>query len=156
MGISLYPSTVGELLRIHSQLCIFHKKEQVFHDQWSHHFFQGEAIYGVVGNSNNIIPKHKAKDLKFPLNISCEGQLAAFLAFWHSLFVLPLDNAIRLECFYMASLMARGFRVSLAPAVLGLICHVLSIVATHRRGPGLANAYIPIHYMLGWLRGAFS
>ncbi|CAB4316426.1 unnamed protein product [Prunus armeniaca] len=129
----LYPSTVGELLRIHSQLCIFHKKEQVFHDQWSQHFSQGEAIYGVVGNSNNIIPKHKAKDLKFPLNISCEGQLAAFLAFWHSLFVMPLDNAIRLECFYMESLMARGFRVSLAPAVLGLICHVLSIVATHRR-----------------------
>ncbi|KAI5344517.1 hypothetical protein L3X38_012394 [Prunus dulcis] len=93
----------------------------------------------------------KTKDLKFPLNISREGQLAAFLAFWLSRFVLPLDNAIRPECFYMASLMARGFRVSLAPAVLGLIYHALGTVATHRRGPDLANAYLPIHYVIGWL-----
>ncbi|KAI5316830.1 hypothetical protein L3X38_036537 [Prunus dulcis] len=147
----LYPSTTGELLKIHAQLCVFHKKGQVFHDQWIEHFFRGEAIYGAAGNKNNIVPKHKAKDLKFPLNISREGQLAAFLAFWLSRFVLLLDNAIRPECFYMASLMARGFRVSLAPAVLGLIYHALGTVATHRRGPGLANAYLPIHYVIGWL-----
>ncbi|XP_020411123.1 uncharacterized protein LOC109946775 [Prunus persica] len=147
----LYPSTIGELLKIHAQLCVFHKKGQVFHDQWIEHFFRGEAIYGAAGNKNNIVPEHKAKDLKFPLNISREGQLAAFLAFWLSRFVLPLDNAIRLECFYMASLMVRGFRVSLAPAVLGLIYHALGTVATHCRGPGLANAYLPIHYVMGWL-----
>ncbi|CAB4308903.1 unnamed protein product [Prunus armeniaca] len=147
----LYPSTVGELLKIHAQLCVFHKKGQVFHDQWIEHFFRGEAIYGAAGNNNNIIPKHKAEDLKFPLNISREGQLAAFLAFWLSRFVLPLDNAIRPECFYMASLMARGFRVSLAPAVLGLIYHALGTVVTHRKGPGLANAYLPIHYVIVWL-----
>ena len=35
--------------------------------------------------------------------------------------------------------------------MLGLIYHALGTIATHHRGPGLANAHLPIHYVLGWL-----
>ncbi|CAL9026469.1 unnamed protein product [Prunus brigantina] len=147
----LYPSSVGELLRIHAQLHNFHRRGQVYYNHWVEHFFRGEAVYGATGNGKNVIPKQVAEARKLPLNISHEGQLAAFLAFWLSYFVMPTSKAIRPECFYMASLMARGFKVSLAPAVLGVIYHALGTVATHPRGPGLANACLPIHYVLGWL-----
>ncbi|CAL8999685.1 unnamed protein product [Prunus brigantina] len=110
----LYPSSVGELLRIHAQLHIFHKKGQVYCNHWVEYFFRGEAIYGATSNSKNVIPKQVVEARKLPLNISHEGQLAAFLAFWLSHFVMPTSKAIRPECFYMASLMARGLKVLLA------------------------------------------
>ncbi|CAB4299031.1 unnamed protein product [Prunus armeniaca] len=146
----LYPLNV-ELLRIHTQLYIFHKKGQVFCNHWVEHFFRGEAVYGATGNGKNIIAKQVAETRKLPLNISHEGQLAALLAFWLSHFVMPTNKAIRPECFYMESLMARGLKVSLAPAILSVIYHALGLVATHPRAPGLANACLPIHYVLGRL-----
>ncbi|CAB4282678.1 unnamed protein product [Prunus armeniaca] len=146
-----YHSSVGELLRIHAQLHIFHQKGQVYHNHWAEHFFRREAIYGATSNGKNVIPKQVAEARKLPLNISHEGQLAAFLAFWLSHFVMPTSKAIRPKCFYMASLMARGLKVWLAPAVLGVIYHALGTVATHLRGPDLANTCLPILYVLGWL-----
>ncbi|CAB4263732.1 unnamed protein product [Prunus armeniaca] len=52
---------------------------------------------------------------------------------------MPTNKAIRPECFYMASLMARELKVA------------LGTVAIHLRGLGLPNACLPIHYVLGWL-----
>ncbi|CAB4268593.1 unnamed protein product [Prunus armeniaca] len=68
----LYPLNV-ELLRIHTQLYIFHKKGQVFCNHWVEHFFRGEAVYGATGNGKNIIAKQVAETRKLPLNISHEG-----------------------------------------------------------------------------------
>ncbi|CAB4316560.1 unnamed protein product [Prunus armeniaca] len=51
----------------------------------------------------------------------------------------------------MASLMAQEFKVSLGPTVVGLIYHPLDTFATHHKGPRLANAHLPIHYVVGWL-----
>lgn len=71
-------------------------------------FLWGELVYGAAKNGKQIIPEQKDKAQKLPLDISCEGQLAALLAFWLSHFVLLFSKAIRPECFYMASLMAQG------------------------------------------------
>lgn len=34
-----YPPTITELLRIHSQLCSFHKKAFIYWDQWANYFY---------------------------------------------------------------------------------------------------------------------
>ncbi|KAJ8432611.1 LOW QUALITY PROTEIN: hypothetical protein Cgig2_032892 [Carnegiea gigantea] len=90
------------------------------------------------------------------LNITAEGELAAFLAFWLSRFVLPHDKeVIRPETFVMATLMASGQRVSLAPAVLGYIYHGLGDAANNPDYPGKANTIFPMHYVIGWLAKLF-
>ena len=61
------------------------------------------------------------------LNVTAEGDLATFLTFWLSHFVLPLGKeVIRLETFVMPALMASGQRISLAPMVLRYIYHSLA------------------------------
>ncbi|KAJ8441383.1 hypothetical protein Cgig2_009091 [Carnegiea gigantea] len=76
--------------------------------------------------------------------------------FWVSCFVLPYHNeVIRLEIFVMASLMAKGQKLSLAPTVLRCIYHGLGKVASHPNHPGRANICFPIHYVVGWLTEIF-
>ena len=90
------------------------------------------------------------------LNITAEGELAAFLAFWLSRFVLPYDKeVIRPETFVMAALMASGQRISLAPTVLGYIYHGLGDAARNPDYPSKANTIFPIHYVIGWLAELF-
>ena len=55
----------------------------------------------------------------------------------------------------MASLMAKGQKISLAPTVLGYIYHGLGQVASHPDHPGQANPCFPIHYVVGWLAKMF-
>ena len=65
--------------------------------------------------------KHMTK-----LNVSNEVELAAFLSFWLSRFVLPYGKEIiRPKTFVMVALMASRQRVSLALTVLGYIYHGL-------------------------------
>ncbi|KAJ8429152.1 hypothetical protein Cgig2_010018 [Carnegiea gigantea] len=79
--------------------------------------------------------KHMTK-----LNVSNEVELAAFLSFWLSRFVLPYDNEIiRLETFVIAALMASGKQVSLASTVPGYIYQGLGEAASHPAYPGKAN-----------------
>ena len=78
------------------------------------------------------------------------------MAFWLSRFVLPYrSKVIRPETFVVASLMAKGQRIYLAPTVLGYIYHGLGQVASHSDHPGRANPYFPIHYVVSWLAEMF-
>ncbi|KAI5338187.1 hypothetical protein L3X38_017458 [Prunus dulcis] len=89
---------------------------------------------------------------KLNLEISTEGKLTAFLAFFLSKFALPSKGSrIRPETFYMASLMARGIKVPIAPTVLGYIYHGLGETVPCSRGPGTSLAYFPVHYVIGWM-----
>ncbi|KAJ8436145.1 LOW QUALITY PROTEIN: hypothetical protein Cgig2_033640 [Carnegiea gigantea] len=91
------------------------------------------------------------------LNVTTEGELTAFLAFWLSRFVLPHGKeVIRPETFVMAALMAYRQQISLAPTVLGYIYHGLGEAASHPNHLGKANTIFPntifpIHYVTGWL-----
>ncbi|XP_024177801.1 uncharacterized protein LOC112183675 [Rosa chinensis] len=149
--VELYHSTVAELLRIYTYLCAAYKSRYVYWPWWIEHFYRGEIIYGAYGECKNSgVPK--LREPKLELKISKQGRLAAFLAFWLSRFVLPSNSKkIRPETFYMASLMAQGIRVSLAPTVLGYVYHGLGEMATHSAGPGSSNSCLPIHYVIGWL-----
>ena len=78
------------------------------------------------------------------------------MVFWLSRFARPYrSEVIRPETFVMASLMAKGKRISLAPTVLGNIYHGLGQVASHPDHPGRANRCFPIHYGVGWLAEMF-
>ncbi|KAJ8419872.1 hypothetical protein Cgig2_000265 [Carnegiea gigantea] len=90
------------------------------------------------------------------LNVTAEGELAAFLAFWLSRFVLPHDKeVIKPETFAMAAFMASGQRISLTPIILSYIYHGLREAASHLDHPGKANTICPIHYIIGWLAELF-
>lgn len=150
-----YPPTVTELLRIHSQLCSFHKRAFIYWDQWANYFYRGQllyAAYGETGNRMNYPQQRKHGKRQTALMISKKGELAAFLAYWLSRFVLPSRNSnLRPDTFYMACLMAEGVKVSLAPTVLGYIYHGLGLAVTDPKGPGDSRACFPIHYVVGWL-----
>ncbi|KAK4397402.1 hypothetical protein Sango_1576800 [Sesamum angolense] len=74
-----------------------------------------------------------------------EVYLAAYLACWLCLFVLPGNdvNSIRPSTFKMASLMANGRRVNLAIPVLASIYEGLNTIATSPKPAGGAKYYEP-------------
>ena len=55
----------------------------------------------------------------------------------------------------MATLIASGQQISLAPSVLGYIYHILGEAASHPDNPGKANVIFPCHYVIGWLAKLF-
>ncbi|KAJ8447931.1 hypothetical protein Cgig2_012066 [Carnegiea gigantea] len=80
-------------------------------------------------------------------NVIVEGELAAFLAFWLSHFVLPHGKeVIRPETFVMAPLMTSRQRISLALTILGYIYHGLGEAAYQPGHPGTTNTIFPSHY----------
>ncbi|KAJ8432495.1 hypothetical protein Cgig2_003572 [Carnegiea gigantea] len=86
MGDGKFSPTVLELLRIHVELCHFHK---------SNH------------RTSSKPPQASQRGCPLTLNAINIGELAAFLAFWFSYFVLAYHNeVIRPETFVMASLTA--------------------------------------------------
>ncbi|KAJ8449170.1 hypothetical protein Cgig2_027172 [Carnegiea gigantea] len=111
-----------------------------------------ELTWGAFGKESG----RRASDRLLALNITTIGELAAFLAFWLSHFVLPYQSeVIRPETFVMASSMASGQKISLASMVLGYIYHGLEQVTSHPVHPGQANPSLPIHYVVGWLAELF-
>ncbi|KAJ8434162.1 hypothetical protein Cgig2_009729 [Carnegiea gigantea] len=79
------------------------------------------------------------------LNVTREGELAAFLAFWLSHFVRSHGrDVIRPETFMMVALLAKAERISLAPRAMSLPGH-----------SGEAAATLPVHYVVGWLAKLF-
>nr|GMC69504.1 ABC transporter G family member 11 [Ipomoea batatas] len=81
-----------------------------------------------------------------------EIYLAAFLACWLCVFVLPgtPSNAIRPETFRMACIMAQGRRVCLAVLVLASIYHGLNLIS-RAISPGFIKSTFLYHYLYGWL-----
>ena len=148
-----------EVLRIHANLCTLLGDSKVCWSQWVYYFYRGKIIYAGFGENSTFTYKKQVRSSmhEFPLNVSNKGELVAFLALCSlSRFVLPYGNdVVRPETFYMASLMAEGVRISLAPAVLGYIYHGLNQIALNPKGPGMANPNFPAHYVLGWLGESF-
>jgi len=78
------------------------------------------------------------------LNVTTEGKLAVFLAFWLSRFVSPhAKEVVRPETFVMATSMASRQQISLASSVLGYIYYGLGEAASHPNNPGKANVIFP-------------
>ncbi|MGV7988824.1 hypothetical protein PJP10_31110, partial [Mycobacterium kansasii] len=84
------------------------------------------------------------------------GELAAFIAYWLSVVVLPSSksaDAIRPSLFVVAGAMAEGTKFSLAPPVLCSIYRGFGEIACHVKSPsvGSTSTYMPWYYFLGWL-----
>ncbi|KAM6546467.1 hypothetical protein CsatB_027203 [Cannabis sativa] len=132
-------------------------------EQWIEFFYRGKKMFQgmrqnstceAIGEDDQRKGKSKVNLHSIPLNISKEGSLAAFLSLWLSRFVFPTEGSnIRPETFYMASMMAHGHKVSLAPSVLGYIYRALYDSAIHGQGRG--QAFLLIHYVIGWLAEHF-
>ncbi|KAJ8426000.1 hypothetical protein Cgig2_006250 [Carnegiea gigantea] len=158
VGYNKYPTAVTELLPIHAELCEFHKAKHNYSDLWLDHFYREYLMYFAYGQQTDSkkekVETKKRSSLRILhqkrmayFNITAEGELAAFLAFWLSRFVLPHDKeVIRPETFVMAALMASGKQVSLAPTVLAYIYHGLGDAASNPNYPGKANTIFSIHY----------
>ncbi|KAL0293045.1 UNVERIFIED_CONTAM: hypothetical protein Sangu_2524800 [Sesamum angustifolium] len=86
-----------------------------------------------------------------------EVYLAAYLACWLCLFVLPDNdvNSIRPSTFKMVSLMANGRRVNLAIPVLASIYEGLNTIATSPKPAGTSHSF-PIHFVYAWLACYFK
>lgn len=154
------PSTLVELLNIHSELCVSISKNYILWDQWLAHFYRGRLLYAAYGETpyqRDLKQQDKFMSRRKALDISKEVELAAFLGFWLSRFVFPSPSSrIRPETFYMACLMARGNRVSLAPSVLGNIYHGLGEIVSDPRAPNESQGCLPVHYVIGWLGEHFT
>jgi len=158
-----YPSIVTELLRIHVELCRFHKREYIFCNCWLDHVYRGELTLaateyegGQPKSKKDSPPQVSSRPRMTMSNVTREGELAAFITFWLSHFVLPHGrDIIWSETFVMATLLAKGHRLSLASTVLGYIYHGLGQAASHPGHPGEAGATLPIHYVIGWLAELF-
>jgi hypothetical protein len=83
--------------------------------------------------------------------------LAAFLACWLCLFVLPEDDTgmIRPAIFKVASLMSQGQQFCLAVPVLANIYRGLNAISTSN-DPGNCSVALPFHYIYGWLGEYFG
>ncbi|KAJ8423333.1 hypothetical protein Cgig2_021289 [Carnegiea gigantea] len=158
VGQNKYPAAAAELLRIHAELCEFHKAKYIYYDLWLDHFYREYLVYFAYREQTDSEKENVETKKKSPLRISrqkrmtdlhiiAEGELAAFLAFWLSRFVLPHDKeVIRPETFVMAALMASGQRVSLAPTVLSYIYRGLGDATNNPDYPGKASTIFTIHY----------
>ncbi|KAJ8448608.1 LOW QUALITY PROTEIN: hypothetical protein Cgig2_010495 [Carnegiea gigantea] len=154
MDAKRFSPTVLELLRIHAELCRFHKSNHIHWNWWLDHFYRRE-LTGVLlaekRRTSSNPPRISQRERLSTLNVTNIVKLAAFLAFWLSRFILPYrSEVIRLETFVMASLMAKGQRISLAPTVLRYIYHGLGQVASHPDHPGRTNPYFSVHFVVGW------
>ena len=118
VGHNKYPAAIAELLRIHFELCEFHKAKHIYYDLWLDHFYREYLVYFAYREQTDSgkqrvetkkrSPLRISRQKRMPdLNITAKGELAAFLAFWLSRFVLPYDKEVlRPETIVMASLMA--------------------------------------------------
>ncbi|KAJ8430352.1 hypothetical protein Cgig2_020422 [Carnegiea gigantea] len=122
-----YPTVVVELLRIHTELCEFHKVKPFL-----------QRILGVFTSGEQTdYEKEKVKAKKrslvhishqeqmINLNVTAEGELAAFLSFWLSRFFLRHGKEV------------------IRPENLE--------EAIHLNYPSKANTIFPSHYALGWI-----
>ncbi|KAL0332957.1 UNVERIFIED_CONTAM: hypothetical protein Scaly_2197200 [Sesamum calycinum] len=91
------------------------------------------------------------------MSLKEEVYLAAYLACWLCVFVLPRKdiNSICPSTFKMASLMANGRRVNLAIPVLASIYEGLNTVATSPKPAGTSHSF-PIHFVYAWLACYFK
>jgi len=122
-----YLATAVELLHIHAEPFEFHKVEHICCDLLLDLFYREYLVYFAYGEQTNSEKEKVETKKRSPirishqeqiakLNVTAEGGLAAFLAFWLSHFVLPHGKeVIRPETFIMAALIASEQQISLPP-----------------------------------------
>ncbi|KAK6144781.1 hypothetical protein DH2020_021601 [Rehmannia glutinosa] len=121
-----------------------------------------KSTYNPLGNLDvhgEWSPAEKAYFSKINIKESLreETYLAAFLACWLCVFVLPNDdiNMIRPNTFKMAGIMASGRTVGLAVPVLASIYKGLNKIAGSSR-PSRVCSTFPVHFIHGWLAHYFK
>ncbi|GAA0151215.1 hypothetical protein LIER_37246 [Lithospermum erythrorhizon] len=110
-------------------------------------------LYVVEHRPWDSADRHPFDVLRVGIDMEEEVYCAAFLSCWLCVFVLPTKplDLIRAIVFKMASFMANGSRVSLAPPVLACIYRGLSQI-TLSNNPSVAPECFPAHYLFGWMR----
>ncbi|GAA0187385.1 hypothetical protein LIER_34673 [Lithospermum erythrorhizon] len=122
------------------------------------------AYHCLASHSPNGTFSHRSWDsgdrypfdiLEVDTNLEEEVYCAAFLSCWLCVFVLPIEplSFIRANVFKMASIMAKGSRVILAPLVLSIIYRSLSQISLSDN-LSTAQECFPTHYLFGWI-GAY-
>ena len=53
VGHNKYPTIVTELLRIHTDLCEFHKAKHIYYDLWLDHFYREYLVYFAYGEQTD-------------------------------------------------------------------------------------------------------
>ncbi|KAK6146337.1 hypothetical protein DH2020_020206 [Rehmannia glutinosa] len=121
-----------------------------------------KSTYNPLGNLDvhgEWSPAEKASFSKINIKESLreETYLAAFLACWLCVFVLPNDdiNMIRPSTFKMAGIMASGRTVGLAVPVLASIYKGLNKIVGSSR-PSRVCSTFPVHFIHGWLAHYFK
>ncbi|KAK6128210.1 hypothetical protein DH2020_038044 [Rehmannia glutinosa] len=121
-----------------------------------------KSTYNPLGNLDvhgEWSPAEKASFSKINIKESLreETYLAAFLACWLCVFVLPNDdiNMIRPSTFKMAGIMASGRTVGLAIPVLASIYKGLNKIAGSSR-PSRVCSTFSVHFVHGWLAHYFK
>ncbi|KAK6119301.1 hypothetical protein DH2020_046957 [Rehmannia glutinosa] len=129
------------------------KEKQIKHTESTHN------PLGDIGVHGEWSPAEKALFSKLGVKESSmeETYLAAYLACWLCLFVLPNDdlNSIRPGTFKMASLMAYGQTTGLVVPVLASIFGGLNKIANSPR-PSKVYSTFPVHFVYGWLAYYFK
>ncbi|KAJ8430923.1 LOW QUALITY PROTEIN: hypothetical protein Cgig2_033551 [Carnegiea gigantea] len=126
------------------------------HSLWLDHVYREYLIYFAYGEQTDSekgkIWQRKGtltclrQERMANLNVIAEGELAAFLAFWLSRFVLPHGKEGR--SIYNGYLDGFWQRISLALIVLGYIYYGLGEATSHPNHPGKANTIFPSHYVM--------
>ncbi|KAK6126743.1 hypothetical protein DH2020_039514 [Rehmannia glutinosa] len=121
-----------------------------------------KSTYNPLGNLDvhgEWTPTDKASFSKINIKESLreETYLAAFLACWLCVFVLPNDdiNMIRPSTFKMAGSMASGRTIGLAIPILASIYKGLNKIAGSSR-PSRVCSTFPFHFVHGWLAHYFK
>lgn len=77
-GNDFYPSTISELLIIHTKLCRHLGTRAITRSQWIDYFHRGEIVYGAYGElPRALCLKHNLQILDIPFKASRTGILAA-------------------------------------------------------------------------------
>nr|MCH9869282.1 hypothetical protein [Serratia marcescens] len=145
------PSSLSVLLKEYRRLA--GESGRVSFDQWircftleSHPWRSEYLPAGRELDSRYVVPS------RGPSAVTDKTRLAAFLALWLCYQVMPSGRIgyIRSEVFLVASYLARGTTVSLAPAVLAHIYRGLRTLSSSDR-PDLYDAVFPMHILGCWL-----
>jgi len=56
-----YPAAVAQLLRIHAELCEFHKAKHIYYDLWLDHFYREYLVYFAYKENKQPLKKRKLR-----------------------------------------------------------------------------------------------
>ncbi|XP_020081659.1 uncharacterized protein LOC109705334 [Ananas comosus] len=141
-----YPNCVRELFDIYEWLIARSSNKRVRYDLWVN-FFYTSCKKLSRSKSRNISNRELAP------SYTEDTTRATYISLWLCNFVMPswLDHFIRPETFIMASKLALGERVALAPAILCAIHAGLSFMSDHPEGPAHPGPQFPVSFLYTWI-----